>query len=457
MIFSLRSLAFRVVSLSTILAIVALVAIATVISTLYQNRAERDFDDILRARLFVLLGAVGLSENGGLEGAPNLGDLGFIEPESGYYWEVAPLTNAIPEALRSPSMTGDVAVVPEEDVPFDLSFQRIYEVDGLAGERLRVAETEFILGDDDQVARFRVMGNLTRLGEETAQFRNLLYTYLALFGVGMIVINAGAILFGLMPLRRIRSALADIREGRAERLDGDFPPEIEPLAAETNALIDNNRKIVERYRTQVGNLAHSLKTPLAVITNEGRADGGRRGTLIADQAEAMRRQIDHYLQRARIAAQRDTIVFRTDLGEPLARMVRVMDKLHPDKAFSLVIPANGLVFAGEREDLEEIVGNLLENASKWSRGQVMVTAAAGPPANGQSQVTITIEDDGPGIPPEQAAEAMKRGKRLDETKPGTGLGLSIVADLASEYGGSLNLGRSDLGGLKTVVLLPGGG
>lgn len=456
MSFSLRSLAFRVVSLSTVLAIVALFAIATVISTLYQSRAERDFDNILNANLFTLLGAVGLSESGGLQGAPNLGDLGFVQFNSGSYWEVAPLTSAITGSLRSASMTGDIASPNEKQVPFDSDFRRSYDVEGLAGEQLRVVETEFVLGDDDQVARFRVMGNLSDLRRETADFSNRIYTYLALFGIGMIVINAGAILFGLRPLGRISSALADIREGNADKLDGEFPPEIEPLAAETNALIANNRKIVERFRTQVGNLAHSLKTPLAVITNEARATGDKRGTIVAEQASAMRRQIDHYLQRARIAAQRDTVAYRTSVSEPLERMVRVLDKLNPDKSFSLSVPTVDPVFAGEKEDLEEIVGNLLENAAKWARSKISISAARDDGALNSPMISIIIEDDGPGIPAEKASDAVKRGKRLDETKPGTGLGLSIVADLASEYGGSLDLGQSQLGGLRVVVHLPGG-
>ncbi len=455
MIFSLRSLTFRVVTLSTILAVVAMIAIATVISTLYQNRAQRDFDNILNANLFTLLGAVGLSESGQLQGAPNLGDLGFVQRNSGSYWEVVPISGGISGRLRSASMTGDVAAPSETELPFDIDFRRTYETGGLEGELLKVVETELLLGDENEVARFRVMGNLTRLASETAEFRNRLYGYLALFGAAMVIINAGAILFGLRPLGRISAALADIREGREEKLGGAFPPEIEPLAAETNALIDNNRKIVERYRTQVGNLAHSLKTPLAVITNEGRSAGGKRGTVIADQASAMRKQIDHYLQRARIAAQRDTVVYRTNLTAPLERLVRVLDKLNADKAFALEILTDDPVFSGEKEDFEEIAGNLLENAAKWARQKVEVSVdkTDDPQA---PLISLIVEDDGPGIPADQAADALKRGKRLDESKPGTGLGLAIVADLAAEYGGSLNLEQSRLGGLRAVVHLPSG-
>ena len=186
-----------------------------------------------------------------------------------------------------------------------------------------VFESEFTLGSGNLVARFRVMGNLTELENDIGAFERRLYTYLAIFGAGMIAINAIAILLGLRPLSRVREALRLVREGTARRLDGNFPAEIEPLANETNALIENNKRIVERSRTQVGNLAHSLKTPLAVLLNESRSIGGARGTLIAEQATAMQQQLEHYLQRARIAAQRDSVVYRTPVGPTLQRMVRV--------------------------------------------------------------------------------------------------------------------------------------
>jgi signal transduction histidine kinase len=272
----------------------------------------------------------------------------------------------------------------------------------------------------------------------------------------MIAINAVAILLGLRPLNRVRNALAAVREGAAQKLDGKFPAEIEPLANETNALIENNRRIVERARTQVGNLAHSLKTPLAVLLNEGRAIGGAKGTLISDQAEGMRAQVDHYLKRARVAAQRDSVVFRTPVRPLIDRLVRVIEKLGR-KTISLSLPADEIVFAGEREDLEEIVGNLLDNAAKWAKSRVAVSLQGLPSTIGESEprFSIVIEDDGSGIPEEKAREALKRGKRLDETKPGTGLGLAIVSELVSEYGGRLLLVRSSLGGLKAIVELRG--
>lgn len=447
-----RSLTVRVIALSTIWAVLALIAIATVITTLYRQASERGFESLLSAHLFNLIGSVGVSGGGSLIGSPDLGDLRFSEPASGWYWSVEPVSEGLIGELHSPSMTRSIPSPPVSEVPFTAQFQRGYNAEGIAGEKLRVIESEFVLDIRNRIARFRVMGNLSELEAEIDSFERRLYTYLSIFGVGMIAINAGAILLGLQPLQRVRNALAQVREGTAQRLDGSFPAEIEPLANETNALIENNRRIVERSRTQVGNLAHSLKTPLAVLLNEGRLIGGNKGRLITEQTTAMQQQLDHYLQRARIAAQRDSVVYRTPVGASLKRMVRVMEKLNPSIGMRLSLPSSELLFAGEREDLEEISGNLLENAMKWASSTVTVSVTVGEEQRGATFV-LAIEDDGPGIPEPEAREALKRGRRLDETKPGTGLGLAIVADLINEYGGRLALERSALGGLRAVVEL----
>lgn len=448
------------IAFSTVWAILTLIVIFTLITTLYRQASERGFDSLLSAHLFNLIGSVGVSEGGSLTGAPDLGDLRFSEPNSGWYWSVEPASEGVSGELHSSSMTKAILSPSVAEVPFNASFQRSYATEGIDGEELEVFESEFVLDAKNRAARFRVMGNRTELEQEISAFQRRLLTYLSLFGVGMIAINAIAILLGLQPLRRVRDALAMVREGTAQKLDGRFPAEIEPLANETNALIENNKRIVERSRTQVGNLAHSLKTPLAVLINEGRALGGAKGQLIAEQAASMQKQVDHYLQRARVAAQRDSVVYRTPVAPLVQRMVRVLQKLNPQTALSLSLPAVDIVFAGEREDLEELLGNLLDNAMKWAKSAVAVTVA---PISGKmtgsgkegavNLFEISIEDDGPGIPEDKAREALKRGRRLDETKPGTGLGLAIVADLVNEYGGVLALERSSMGGLKAVVRL----
>lgn len=449
-----RYLAFRVVAFSTLWAMLALLVIATIISTLFRQASERGFESLLTAHLFNLISSVGVDDEGRLQGAPNLGDLRFTIPGSGWYWTVEPVSENVSGQLASLSLVRAIPSPPTDEIPFNREFQRSYLADGLNEETIEVFESEFALDADGSIARFRVMGNRTDLEADIAAFERQLYLALLVFGIGMIAINAIAILIGLRPLNRVRQALAEIRAGAAQRLDGAFPIEIAPLADETNALIESNRRIVERSRTQVGNLAHSLKTPLAVLTNEARAMGGAKGDLIAEQAGAMRQQVEHYLQRARMAAQRDTIVFRTPVAQVLERMARVVGKINPDKRLSLDLPDEEIIFAGEREDLEEIAGNLLENAMKWGRTSVFLRVKAAHRQEGDGRAfQMTVEDDGPGIPEERARDALVRGRRLDETKPGTGLGLSIVADVVKEYGGDIVLARSGLGGLKATVTL----
>ncbi len=447
-----KSLAARVITFSTAWAIVALVVIATLVSALFREASERGFDSLLSANLFNLVASVGADAEGNLTGSPELGDERYMTPDSGWYWSVEPQTAGLKGEIRSASLQAQIAAPTVAEVPFGSGFQRRYTTTGPGGHTLAVLETEAVLGAPDRIARYRVMGNLNDLEAEISYFNRQLWTYLALFGVGMTAINAAAIWLGLRPLAQVREALKSVREGTAKRLDGSFPAEIEPLANETNALIENNRRILERSRTQVGNLAHSLKTPLAVLTNEGHALGGDKGRLIGEQTGAMKQQIDHYLQRARIAAQRESVVFRAPVVPVLERMTRVMAKLNPRIDLAFDTGDGEPVFAGEREDLEEIVGNLLENAMKWGKRRARVTLADdGTGADGT--FAIAIEDDGPGIPEDKARDALKRGRRLDESKPGTGLGLAIVSDLVAEYGGTLRLERSELGGLRAVVQL----
>lgn len=452
---NVRSLSLRVILFSTLWTIVSFVAIATIISALYGEARQHSFQQLLSAHLFSVIASVSVND-GTLVGRPDPGEVRYSSPFSGWYWSVDPVADNLKGTLRSISLGGKSIDSPSTlMVPFDTSFQRSYTEPGLKGEQLSIVETEVVLDAENRVARFRVMGNLSELEGEIADFRNTLYFYLGVFGIAGTLINAAVILFGLRPLDRVRRSLADIREGKVSRLDEDLPIEIAPLAREMNALIENNRRIMERSRTQVGNLAHSLKTPLSVLANESRTIGGAKGKIVAEQSAAMQVQIQHYLQRARVAAQRDSVVFRASVTPILARLVRVTAKLNPgmDMRFDNRMP--DAVFAGEQEDLEEIVGNLLENAGKWGRSAIRLTVSAAGPETMDNAFDISVEDDGPGLAPGQIKDALTRGKRLDESKPGTGLGLSIVHDTVREYGGTLRLERSeDLGGLRARITLP---
>jgi signal transduction histidine kinase len=264
--------------------------------------------------------------------------------------------------------------------------------------------------------------------------------------------------FGLAPLKRISESLAAIRSGTTERLAGNFPVEIAPLARETNALLDANREIVERARTHVGNLAHALKTPLSVMVNEAaaRADDPLAAK-VREQADLMRDQIARHLERARIAARATVVAAVTEVAPVATAIARSMEKIHHDRgiAIDVDVPERAR-FRGERQDLEEMVGNLVDNACKWARSRVAieVVCETADPVIQRDVVRILVDDDGSGLTPSEREQVAHRGRRLDETKPGSGLGLSIVVELASLYGGELTLGTAAIGGLRAELVLP---
>nr|WP_210051630.1 HAMP domain-containing sensor histidine kinase [Neorhizobium petrolearium] len=457
-----RSLTARVLLLATAWSALALVVISIVISQLYRQSAERAFTDLLRAQLYNVINSITIGSDNQLSGSPQLGDLRFSQPETGWYWIIEPLGTFAARPLSSSSLgTSNVSVPSILAVPFNNRYERFYPANDAFGNHVLVAETEVVLDGEGRAARFRVSGNLAVVEEDIQAFTRSLYIALAVFGLGSLVVNGLAILYGLQPLDGARRALERVRRGEAERLEGEFPREIMPLANDINALIESNRRLVERARMQVGNLAHSLKTPIAVLLNEARLLDKPQSELVRSQAEAMQAQVQSYLSRARIAAQRESLLARTDIEPVLERLVRVMRRLNPDKEFHLSVSPPGAALAMEQQDVEETIGNLLENAARFCETGVWITAtpASEPQQEGdalrRTWVEMTVEDDGPGLEPDQIREAMKRGTRLDESKPGAGLGLSIVREITSEYQGMFKLTRGPRGGLMARLLLPG--
>lgn len=475
----LDSLTVRVLAYSTIWALIGLFILGFVISNLYAAGAERNMQDLLRTQLYSVVNSISVNPaDKSLQGDPPMNDLAFQQPGSGWYWEAIPLGDYKAEKRASDNMAGiEVPSATSAVMPFNPRFERYYPAKDSAGNDVRVSEAEISVEEDtgDEVSdltsndsadsvyrsvRFRMIGNHDVVDQDVALFNRSLYFALALFGAGSLVLNALVILIGLRPLDGVRKSLMDIRDGRAERLDEDLPLEIQPLAQEVNALIESNRRVMERARMQVGNLAHSLKTPIAVLLNDADQMQAPHSDLVRSQAEIMRGQVQSYLNRARIAAQRDSILARTEAEPVLERLVRVMRKLNPDTAFDLSVKPRGLRLAIEAQDVEETIGNLVENAARFARTKVAITA--GPAAKGvvgddparRAWVSVVIDDDGPGLEPDQIKEAMKRGRRLDESKPGTGLGLSIVSEIVAEYKGVLHLSRAPSGGLRAELVLP---
>ena len=302
-----------------------------------------------------------------------------------------------------------------------------------------------------------VAGDAGELNNQVAGFGASVAVTLAIFGIGLIAATLIQTRWGLRPLDRVRRALSELRSGKRARIEGDFPAEISPLVNELNAVLESNQEVVDRARTQVGNLAHALKTPLSVVINEARASRDPASLKIVEQTELMRRQVNHYLDRARIAAQSDVIGVVTEVEPVVDRLVRVMSRLHDERGIKLIsdVP-EGARFRGEQQDFEEIVGNLVDNACKWARTKVAVTARYRPPdgIDDPGLLELRIDDDGPGLTADEIEAVTARGHRLDETKPGSGLGLSIVTDLVAMYRGRLSLDRARMGGLCAIVELP---
>ncbi|AGA65243.1 Sensor histidine kinase [Liberibacter crescens BT-1] len=457
----IKSLTVRVLLATTLWSAVALIVIGVVISAIYRQSVERSFQNLLRALLHNVINSVVIGVDGKLSGSAQLSDLRFSQPRTGWYWIVDPLGKLYTDPLVSPSLGRSfIPIVPLSEVPFDSNYERFYSVKDEFGNMIQVAETEIVLDIDGRAARFRVSGNLDTVEQDVKAFSQSLYLSLGVFGVGSLLVNAMAILYGLKPLDKTRTALEDIRVGDAKRLEGDFPREILPLVNSVNALIESNQRIVERARVQVGNLAHSLKTPIAVLLNEANLLDGQQADLLRNQAEAMQAQVQVYLNRARIAARRESILVRTDAEEVLQRLVRVVGRLNPEKKIHLDV-GSCCTIAMEQQDFEEVIGNLLENAARHSENfvrihvELVLQEASGSDNSKQALIKVVIDDDGQGLKEDQMKEAIKRGSRLDESKPGAGLGLSIVSDIILEYKGTFELSRSDLGGLCASVVLPG--
>ncbi|MCC7251024.1 ATP-binding protein [Hyphomicrobium sp.] len=454
---TLNSLAFRLFATSLAWVLLVLPIAGIIIYQLNRDDLQAAFDN----RLEKLVTSIAVdSMSGGSEPiAPkNRYEPLFEDARSGWYWQVSPLDNKAAATLRSASL-GDATIdLPiERKIEADEDGARWMKATGPAGEGIRLVELIDNPGPPGQGPRYSIIvaGPIDWLDTRLASFLTRLSIALVLTGVGLVAATLFQVRFGLLPLRRIEQGLSDIRSGKAERLDGELPAEIEPLQQELNALLASNQEIIDRARTQVGNLAHALKTPLAVITNEAREDRGTLGRKIAEQAEIMRDQVNHYLDRARVAAGVGVIGRATQVHDVLEPLKRALERIHRERAIAIAIDCPPDVrFAGERQDLEEILGNLCDNACKWAKGKVAVEVAAATSRRPPGRLTIRIEDDGPGLSDDQRARIGKRGVRLDETKPGTGLGLSIVTDLVQSYRGSVRLDRSSMGGLRVDLVLP---
>ena len=453
-----NSLALRLFLSATVWTVLILLVTGFVLSGLYRDSVERAFDRRLGVYLKTLIADIASPEIPIEKTGQMLGEPLFELPLSGWYWQATRLDHAKPEVTSSRSLWDrGLPHLADQHVAADSDGSRKSYVQGPEDQRLRLVEREVDLGDE---GRFLVAvgGDAAELDDEILAFNGAIAVTFAVLAAVLLLTTLFQVRFGLAPLKRISTSLAAIRSGKAEKLQGSFPVEIEPLARETNALIDANREIVERARTHVGNLAHALKTPLSVMVNEAAArPADPLAAKVREQTDIMRDQVTRHLERARLAARTNVVGTLTDVVPVVQAIARTMEKTHHDKnlAIALDLPAEAR-FRGEQQDLEEMVGNLVDNACKWASARVSIEVLLDGPQPGRETVRIVVDDDGPGLTPAQRAQVARRGQRLDESKPGSGLGLSIVVELAGLYGGALNLGTAPIGGLRAELVLPAG-
>ena len=448
-----NSLALRLFLSAAAWTVVILMVTGVILSSIYREAFERSFDQRLAVYLRTLVGEVAAPEQAPDRGVPALGEPLFELPLSGWYWQVSRLGVTTPDVRSSRSLWDNQLPKLDGDIPTSVDGTRRGYVLGPDDQRLRMLERTVDLGDDGRYL-IVVAGDPQEIADEMVFFDRALIATFTMMAVVLLLITTFQVRFGLAPLKRISESLAAIRAGTAERLQGEFPVEIAPLARETNALIDANREVVERARTHVGNLAHALKTPLSVVLNEaGSHPDDPIAPKVIEQGNIMRDQIARHLERARLAARLKVVGSVTDVVPVVAALTRTMEKIHRQRGIVIDLDATPVRFRGERQDLEEMVGNLVDNACKWAQMRVSVEVIA-EQGTAQPMLRIIVDDDGPGLSPAQREQVAQRGRRLDETKPGSGLGLSIVMELAALYGGTLQLGNAPIGGLRAELVLP---
>ena len=406
----------------------------------------RNFDDQLEYVLNALILTSEIGPDGEVMFNREPADQRFLEPNSGLYWQVSAKGH---DAFPSRSLWDRQLAYggPHNDRNL-----HAYDSTQFPDEKLRIVERDVTLPGSPVHWRFQVAQTRAGLDAQVDALRRTLVRSFALLALGLLVLAGLQTFYGLWPLRRVRGEIAKMRAGESNRVDERMPREVAPMVEELNALIAHNEVQAEEARRHAGNLAHALKTPLTVIMNAATANSADLAETVVREARTMRRQVDHHLARARAVGRRGSAHSRAEVWPSVESVERAVRRLYPHVRIDMD-GRRDVVAHIERQDLDEMVGNLVENAAKYGGGSVFVTTGAQ-----AGFVEIVVEDDGAGIPAEDRVRIFDRGVRLDTGKPGTGLGLAIVRDVAEIYGGTVSLEESeDLGGLLVRLRLPAAG
>lgn len=450
------SLAARLIALATVWSLAVLLLAGFALSNFFHQASISRFDQSLADVTDTLYAGSTVGEDGSVL-PPAVSDARMMRTYSGRYWQIAePRAGraGVKPLVRSRSLfdaeldTPAQAVARAERTPGQSVF---FDVRGPESRPLRVVMVLAHLPGRDAPVIFMAGEDRTPIDRDARRFAVTTAATLVALGMGLVAAVFIQVRVGLGPLFLMGREIAEVRQGKSLRLTRAYPAELAPLAGELNALLDNNQAVVERQRTHVGNLAHALKTPISVMLAEAERQPGPLAEIVARQSGAMRDHVDHHLRRARAAARSQSAGERTPVGPVLDELCRTLERIFRSRGVEIDWRGpEGLTFRGERQDLLELAGNVLENACKWCDERVRAEATV----DGPGTLRLVIDDDGPGLPAERRGEVLARGARLDESAPGSGLGLAIVDELARAYGGVLTLADSPLGGLRVVLVLP---
>ncbi|WP_116793020.1 sensor histidine kinase [Achromobacter dolens] len=422
------------------------------LGNLFRQHITEQLRTELALHMNQLTAAVSVAPDGRPTVASPLSDPRLEQPLSGLYWQIDRLDDSgrvvAAGVARSRSLWDQVLALPAAD-----DADGLHDIAGPENHRLS-ALTRLLKPEDSDAGSLRLVVAADRavLAEPIERFDHMLLWSLGALAAGMVAAAVVQVAVGLRPLGRLRRQLAAQQGRNSVRIEGRFPSEIQPLVDDFNRVLAVNADIVQRARTQAGNLAHAVKTPLTILGNAAAREEGAFARLVREQVAMAQRQIDHHLARARAAAASGTAGGRAPLRAPLQALLRVMQRLYAAAGLALEMDEfpDRLEFRGEEQDLQEMVGNLLDNACKWAARRVRIGAQADAP----DRLRIVIDDDGPGISEGERERIFERGVRMDEQRPGSGLGLDIVRDLAGTYGGEVSAGQSPLGGLRVTLILP---
>ena len=445
----MNSLAVRLFFSATVWIMLTLVSAGLLLSDLNQNSNFKAFDDRLNLSLETLIGASRLDSSDGITVVSTIGDPRYFQPYSGWYWQI---NDGAKTLARSRSMWDQVFTIDKRLIGGRSQFvSQVQSNDNqlkkIEKKKLHIIQREISFPGYKNPVTFTVSGDTQEYQENIKKFDNTLSTILIALGVGLMFAVFLQVNFGLLPLNKIKTALFKIRNGDEKNLQDPYPLEVQPLATEINNLLEHNEKIIERAKTHVGNLAHVLKTPLAVVSNE--IDG--KDKILSNQVQLMKRQIDRYLKKAHLDSVGKVTKEKINIIELSKKMVGIFLKLYPSKDIQMSSNLEKGYVLSSFEDMEEVIGNIVENSCKWAGKRVLLEIKE----SNDNNIHMVFSDDGPGLPQDQMKKVFARGFRLDEQTPGTGLGLNIVKDIVETSKGKVWLTKSsELGGLEVNIKLP---